>query len=483
MHYVLKEWFMASYEAVIGLEVHAQLQTASKLFCSCPTTFGAEPNEQVCEVCSGMPGALPRLNAKAVELAAKAGVALNCTINSSSLFSRKNYFYPDLPNGYQTSQFAPPICEHGHVDVTTAGKTRRIGITRIHLEDDAGKCVHGQGMTLVDLNRAGTPLIEIVSEPDLRSAEEAALYMKQIHATLVYLGITDGNMEEGSLRCDANVSLRPAGATEFGTRTEIKNLNSFRNIQRAIESEIARQEACLEDGEPIIQQTRLFDAVKQVTQAMRSKEDAHDYRYFPNPDLPPVLVSAEQLAAWKNEMPELPFPRIARFMQHYGLPEDEAATLVGSRAVADYFEEAVALCNSPRRVANLMHGEFLRECAARDISPDKAPMPPARLAELASVIDKGILNPRMAHDLFPELFASGASPEALAKERGLVQVSDSGELEGIVDAVLEKNPAEVAAFKGGKTKLISFFVGQIMRETKGKANPALVNELLEKKLR
>ncbi len=474
---------MASYEAVIGLEVHAQLQTSSKLFCSCPAAYGAEPNANVCEVCSGMPGALPRLNEKAVELAARAGLALNCTVNETSLFSRKNYFYPDLPNGYQTSQFAPPICERGHVDVTCNGGTRRIGITRIHLEDDAGKCVHGQnGMTLVDLNRAGTPLIEIVSEPDMRSAEEAALYMKQIHATLVYLGITDGNMEEGSLRCDANVSLRPRGSKAFGTRAEIKNLNSFRNIQRAIESEISRQEACLEDGIPILQETRLFDAVKQTTQAMRSKEDAHDYRYFPNPDLPPVLVSSAQLEVWRAAMPELPLPRTRRFMEQYNLPEDEAVSLVADRETADYFEEAISLGASPRRAASLMQAEFLRECAATDIRPRAAAMTPARLAELAALIDKGNLSPRMAHDIFAELFSSGASPEALAKERGLSQVSDTAALEAAVDAVLAANPAEVAAYKGGKTKLISFFVGQIMRETKGKANPALVNQLLEQKL-
>ena len=474
---------MALYEAVIGLEVHAQLLTASKLFCSCPTTFGAEPNEQVCEVCCGMPGALPRLNERAVELAARAGLALNCTVNGTSIFSRKNYFYPDLPAGFQTSQFTPPICEHGYLDVTARGATRRIGITRIHLEDDAGKCVHGHSnMTLVDLNRAGTGLIEIVSEPDIRSAEEAAAYMRQIHAILVWLGVTDGNMEEGSLRCDANVSLRPKGQEALGTRTEIKNLNSFRNIQRAIEFEIERQKACLEDGEAIVQETRLFDSVKQVTVAMRSKEDAHDYRYFPNPDLPPVVVTEEQLALWRAEQPELPLPRKTRFVEQYGLAEDDAATLVAERAIADYFEAAVAVYPQPRRIAYLMHGEFLRECAGQGISPAEAKMTPQRLAELAEIIDKGSISPRMAHDIFAELFSTGASAVALAAERGLAQVSDAGELEITVDAVLEENPAEVAAFKSGKTKLMAFFVGQIMRKTKGKANPALVSELLEKKL-
>ncbi len=474
---------MAGYEAVIGLEVHAQLRTESKLFCSCSTAFGAEPNEHVCELCGGMPGAVPRLNEKAVELAAKAGFALDCTVNESSIFSRKNYFYPDLPGGYQTSQFAPPICEHGRLDVTVNGQTRRIGITRIHLEDDAGKCVHGQGgVTLVDLNRAGTPLIEIVSEPDIRSAEEAAEYMRQIHAILVCIGATDGNMEEGSLRCDANVSVRPRGETRLGTRAEIKNLNSFRNVQKAVEYEISRQLACLEDGVALVQETRLFDSVKQVTQSMRTKEDAHDYRYFPNPDLPPVLVSAEQMARWRKELPELPAPRAARFVKDYGLSADDAASLVSDRAAADYFEAAVAVYNQPRRLAGLMQGELLRECAAGGVSPAEAKMTPAALAELAALIDKGLISARMAHDIFPELFESGAAPEAFVTERGLAQVSDAGELEGMVDAVLAENPAEAQACKGGKTKLLSFFVGKIMQKTKGKANPALVNELLTKKL-
>ena len=473
---------MASYEAVIGLEIHAQLKTRSKLFCSCSTAFGAGPNEHVCEVCSGMPGALPRLNEKAVELAAKAGMALNCSINEMSLFSRKNYFYPDLPDGFQTSQFTPPICEHGHLDVTANGQTRRVGITRIHLENDAGKCVHGQGVTLVDLNRAGTALIEIVSEPDIRSAEEAAEFMRQVHAILVTIGATDGNMEEGSMRCDANVSLRPSGTSAFGTRTETKNLNSFRNVQKAIDFEINRQEAALEDGEAIIQETRLFDALKQVTQAMRSKEDAHDYRYFPNPDLPPVFVSQDKLAEWRSQLPELPAPRIKRFVTQFGLTPDEAAALVSNKDSADFFEATLSVCNQPRRIAALMQGEFLRECAAAGLAPSAAKMTPERLGELAAIIEKGIISTRMAHEIFPELFSTGVSPEQLAKERGLVQVSDTGELSDIVDAVLSDNPAEVEGYKSGKTKLMAFFVGQVMRRTKGKANPTLVSELLIQKL-
>ncbi len=474
---------MPSYEAVIGLEVHVQLNTRSKLFCSCSTKFGAEPNENVCEVCSGMPGALPRLNEKAVELAAKAGMALNCRINKESIFSRKNYFYPDLPGGFQTSQFTPPICEHGYQEVTVNGKTTRIGITRIHIEDDAGKCVHAQGETWVDLNRAGTPLIEIVSEPDLRSAEEAATYMKQLHTILVYLGITDGNMEEGSMRCDANVSIRPKGSSTLGTRAEIKNLNSFRNIQKAIEYEISRQEADLEDGKTLRQETRLFDSVKQVTQAMRSKEDAHDYRYFPNPDLPVVRVEDAELESWRAELPELPRPRTERFMQQYGLAEEEAGILASNRGAADYFEAACATKCSPKRLAGLMLGEFLRECAQAGMEPQEAKMTPDRLGELASIIDKGLISQRMAHEIFPELFTSGQSPQALAQERGLAQLSDSSELEGVVQKIIAANPAEAEGYRSGKGKLLSFFVGQVMKETKGKANPALVNELLEKNLK
>jgi aspartyl-tRNA(Asn)/glutamyl-tRNA(Gln) amidotransferase subunit B len=474
---------MASHEAVIGLEVHAQLRTASKLFCSCPAVFGGDPNEQVCEVCSGMPGALPRLNEKAVELAVRTGIALNCTVNDVSLFSRKNYFYPDLPNGYQTSQFVPPICEHGYLDIAVNGRTRRIGITRIHMEDDAGKCLHRQGRTLVDLNRAGTPLIEIVSEPDMRSAEEAAEYMRQVHAILVAIGAAAGNMEEGGLRCDANVSLRPLGATTLGTRTETKNINSFRNVQRAIDYEIKRQRACLEDGEAVVQETRLFDAEKQITQPMRSKEDAHDYRYFPNPDLPPVLVSRSALETWRKTMPELPAPRVRRFVTQYGITSEDASLLVSDKAVADYFEAAVKVGGQAQRIVGLMQSEFLRECSAAGVRPLEAKMTPDKLAALAAVIDRGTISPRMAHEIFPELFARGADPERFVAERGMAQLSDAGELEKMVEAVLRENPTEVAEYRNGKTRLKAFFVGQIMRGTKGKANPALVNELLDKKLR
>jgi aspartyl-tRNA(Asn)/glutamyl-tRNA(Gln) amidotransferase subunit B len=474
---------MISHEAVIGLEIHARLLTASKLFCSCPASFGAEPNEQVCEVCAALPGALPRLNERAVELAVRAGLALDCAVNRTSLFSRKNYFYPDLPNGYQTSQYAPPICERGRLDLGTPEAPRLIGITRIHMEDDAGKCLHGQaGATLVDLNRAGAPLIEIVSEPDLRSAEEAASFMRRVHALLVYLEVTDGNMEEGSLRCDANVSLRPRGTTSYNTRTEIKNLNSFRNVQRAIAFEIERQEAILEEGGSIVQETRLFDAERQITLSMRDKEDAHDYRYFPTPDLPPVLVSEPQLRLWRESLPELPIPRARRFAQSWAISAEEAAILTADKPTADYFEEAVRRGGPPRLIAQLMLGELLRECAAAGLCPAQARMTPESLSELARLIDQGALSRRTAHDIFPDLFASGDSPEAYAKKRNLSQISDSLELEAVLEAVLAACPEEVQAYRSGKSKLLSFFVGQVMRRTKGQANPALVNELLAQKL-
>ena len=475
---------MADYEAVIGLEVHAQLRTNSKLFCSCSTRFGGEPNTNVCEVCAGMPGVLPVLNEKAVEYASRMGLAVNCTVNPVSIFARKNYFYPDLPKGYQISQYEQPICEHGHLDIDVDGTTRRIGITRIHLEDDAGKNIHSQAdnASYVDLNRTGVPLIEIVSEPDLRSAAEVVAYLKALRSIVVYLGICDGNMEEGSFRCDANVSLRVRGTEPFGTRAELKNLNSFRNVQRAVEYEIARQQDILDDGEKVVQETRLYDSVKNVTVSMRGKEEAHDYRYFPDPDLLPIRVSAEQLAAWKETLPELPEARRSRFMEAFGLPAADADVLTAERDMADFFEAAVAAYNQPRKVANLMLGPLLRELNQRDIGPVEAPMRPEALAELARIVDGGLISAKIGNDIFTDLFASGAMPEAFVKERGLVQISDTSAIEQAVDEVIAESPAEVEAYKGGKTKLISFFMGQVMRKTKGKANPAVVTELLTAKL-
>ena len=477
---------MAAYEAVIGLEVHVQLATASKLFCSCPTTFGQPANANVCEVCSGMPGALPVPNRQAVHFATLVGLATNCAINTRSIFARKNYFYPDLPAGYQISQFELPICEHGHLEVNVDGRIKRVGITRIHMENDAGKNIHAQGENLsyVDLNRAGTPLVEIVSEPDMRSAAEAVAYLKALYSIVTYLGVCDGNMEEGSFRCDANVSLRPVGTEPFGTRTELKNLNSFRNVQRAIEYEIARQQDVLDDGDKVVQETRLYDAVKNTTASMRSKEEAHDYRYFPDPDILPIDISEEEMARWRAEMPELPQQRLARFVSMASLPEAEAEVLVQSRGLADFFEAAAAKAD-PKKVANFVLGPLLRECNARGLNaadPAAWAMKPEALAELVRLVDGGTISAKIANDIFGDIFEKGVMPEAYVKEKGLVQISDTSALEAAVDEVIAANPAEVEAYRGGKTKLISFFVGQIMRATKGKANPALVNELLAKKL-
>ncbi|MBB5143813.1 Asp-tRNA(Asn)/Glu-tRNA(Gln) amidotransferase subunit GatB [Desulfovibrio intestinalis] len=477
---------MAAYEAVIGLEVHVQLATASKLFCSCPTTFGQPPNSNVCEVCSGMPGALPVPNKQAIHFATLVGLATDCTINSRSIFARKNYFYPDLPAGYQISQFELPICEYGHLDIETDSVVKRVGITRIHMENDAGKNIHAQGenVSYVDLNRAGTPLVEIVSEPDMRSAAEAVAYLKALYAIVTYLGVCDGNMEEGSFRCDANVSLRPVGTEAFGTRTELKNLNSFRNVQRAIEYEIGRQQDVLDDGDKVIQETRLYDAVKNTTASMRSKEEAHDYRYFPDPDILPIEISDEEMVKWKEELPELPKSRAARFMQMTGLPEAEIEILVQSQGLADFFEAAAKLSDA-RKTANLVLGPLLRECNLRGVSaanPAQWNMRPEALAELVRIVDQGLISAKIANDIFSDIFETGAMPEAYVKEKGMVQISDTSAIEKAVDEVIAANPAEVEAYKGGKTKLISFFVGQIMRVTKGKANPALVNELLAKKL-
>lgn len=477
---------MASYEAVIGLEVHVQLATESKLFCACPNKFGLAPNSNVCEVCTGMPGALPRPNKQAVHYATLVGLATNSTINTTSVFARKNYFYPDLPSGYQISQFDLPICEHGHLDIATDAGAKRIGITRIHMENDAGKNIHAQGenSSFVDLNRAGTPLIEIVSEPDMRSAAEAVAYLKNLYSIVTYLGVCDGNMEEGSFRCDANVSIRPVGQKEFGTRTELKNLNSFRNVQRAIEYEISRQQDILEDGDRVIQETRLYDANKNLTASMRSKEEAQDYRYFPDPDILPIEISEAELSQWQQELPELPQARMARFIEMTGLPLAEAEVLVQSQALADYFEAAAKLAE-PKKVANFILGALLRECNTRNLSianPDNWALSPEGLAELVRIVDQGLISAKIANDIFADLFESGEMPEAYVKAKGLGQISDSSALESTIDDILKANPAEVEAYRGGKDKLISFFVGQVMRNTKGKANPALVNEILRKKL-
>lgn len=473
------------YITVIGLEVHAELSTKTKIYCSCKNSFGSEVNSNCCPNCTGMPGSLPTLNEKVVEYAIRMGYATGCTINPVCKADRKNYFYPDLPKAYQISQFDIPLCEHGYIDavVDEEGNTKRIGITRIHMETDAGKNIHEGDHSYLDLNRAAVPLIEIVSEPDMRSAEEAVAYLKALHAIVVYLGITDGNMEEGSFRCDANVSIRPKGAAEFGTRAELKNLNSFRHVQKAIEYEVSRQQDVLEDGDKVIQETRLFDSVKGVTMSMRDKEEAHDYRYFPDPDLVPVHITDEQLESWKASLPELPAQRRRRFMDEWKLPEQDADIITSDRAQADLFEAAVALYNEPRKIANYMTGPMLREINQTGVELKDSALKPEALAELAKIVDGGLISAKIAQDIFSELYANGVMPEAYVREKGLVQVSDTSAIDAAVAEVIAENPAEAEAYKGGKTKLISFFVGQVMRKMKGKANPALVNEALGRLLK
>lgn len=472
---------MGKYEAVIGLEVHVRLATKSKLFCSCSTKFGQDPNNSVCEVCSGMPGALPSPNKEAIRFAAMLGLASGCKINRVSRFARKNYFYPDLPAGYQISQFELPICEGGKITIDN----KKIGITRIHMENDAGKNSHSEGenLSFVDLNRAGDPLVEIVSEPDMRSGEEAVQYLKALRRIVTYLGISDGNMEEGSFRCDANVSIRPAGSDKLGTRTELKNLNSFRFVQKAIDYEIARQEDILEEGGSVAQETRLYDSDKNLTQTMRSKEEAEDYRYFPDPDILPVEIALEELEKWRKDLPELPADRSARFRLEYGVTETDADFLVQNKALADFFEEA-AKKSEGKKAAAFILGNCVRECNNLNLplDPGQWKIKPDHLVELIELIQNGDISAKIAADIFPVIFADGESPRRYVESKGLRQISDSGELEKTVDKVLEANPGEVEAYKAGKKKLISFFVGQIMKATKGKANPALVNKLLINKL-
>ncbi len=475
---------MAQYETVIGLEVHAQLLTKSKLFCGCSTVFGNEPNTNVCEVCTGQPGVLPVLNRRAVEYACKMALAVDCAVNRSSVFARKNYFYPDLPKGYQISQYEEPLAEHGHLDIDVNGRRKRVGILRIHMEDDAGKNIHSQteNVSYVDLNRSGVPLIEIVSDPDMRGPEEAVAYLKGLRAILVYLGICDGNMEEGSFRCDANISLRPVGREAFGTRTELKNLNSFRHVQKALEYEVERQRDLLEDGEAVVQETRLYDANKNATFSMRGKEEAHDYRYFPDPDLVTVRVEPAWLEAWSEELPELPRERENRFMEQYGLSADDAALLTAERDLADYFEEAVKAHDAPKKIANWMMSELLRELNQTGGKAASCALTPAHLAALVRLIDDEVISGKIGKQIFSELCASGMDPKTFVREKGLVQISDSSALEASIREVLDQSPDEVAAYRGGKKKLMGFFVGQVMKKTRGKANPALVNQLLQKLL-
>ena len=474
-----------SYEPVIGLEVHAQLKTRTKIFCGCSTAFGAPPNTHVCPVCLGMPGVLPVLNQSVVEYAMKMALATQCHVEGTSRFARKNYFYPDLPKGYQISQYELPIARNGHVDITLEdGTVRRIGITRIHMEEDAGKLVHDpdRPVSYVDYNRTGVPLIEIVSEPDLRSPEEAGAYLRHLRAILRYLDISDGNMEEGSFRCDANVSVRPEGQEAFGTRTELKNLNSFKFVEKALAWEIDRQIEALGQKEPIVQETRLWDTDKNRTVSMRGKEEAHDYRYFPDPDLVPLVIDRAWIEAVKKDLPELPDQRRARFMAEFELPEYDAQVLTASREFADYFEDCLARVNKPKMVSNWMMGELTALLNSKDLSIDQSPISAGRLAGLIELIDAGTISGKIAKTVFDEMAGCEKSAKAIVEEKGLVQVSDTGELEQIVDRIVAAHPDEAEKYRGGKKKLMGFFVGQVMKETKGKANPQVVNEILKKRL-
>lgn len=485
------------YEPVIGLEVHAQLLTRSKLFCACSTQFGASPNSNTCPVCLGLPGALPVLNREAVAMGVKAALALGCRINTISIFARKNYFYPDLPKGYQISQFDRPLGEHGTVRVYSGERTdggkivnrreKAFGITRLHLEEDAGKSVH-EGMhdsglkSYVNLNRSGTPLAEIVSEPDFRSSQEAYDYLTHLRKTLLYLGVCDGNMEEGSLRCDANVSVRAAGEKAFGTKVEIKNLNSFRFLQKALDYEIARQIRCIRDGERVVQETRLWDDDKGCTFPMRSKEEAHDYRYFPEPDLPPLELDEARISEISASLPELPDAKLKRFIASYGLSDDDALLLSSTAAMASYFEECAGVSGNPRAAANWIMGDlaFALKNSAQEMAD--CPLPPATLAALIKTIDSGEISGKIAKTVFEEIFRSGEQPGEVIRRMGLAQVSDESSLAAVIDKVLAANPRQLAEYRSGKDKLLGYFVGQVMKETKGQANPQILNNLLRQKL-
>ncbi len=477
------------YESVIGLEVHAQLLTKSKIFCGCPTAFGAEANHHTCPVCLGLPGVLPVLNKKVVDFAVRAALATKCSITHSSRWARKNYFYPDLPKGYQISMFDLPIAEHGYVEVDGDTSSKKIGLTRIHMEEDAGKSIHDAepDSSLVDLNRTGIPLLEIVSEPDIRSAEEASVYLRNLRSILQYIGICDGNMEEGSLRCDANVSVRRVGTETLGTRTETKNLNSFKAVEKAIRYETQRQIGVVESGERVVQETRLWDSEREITRTMRSKELAHDYRYFPDPDLMPLVVDDVWIARERESIPELPSARRERFVSHYGLPPYDAEILTARRDVADYFEAAVASCPDEAKLVS----NWTMDVALRFIKEEKLdatlqirewPCPPQHIGRLVSLIKTDVISGTIAKTVFSEMRDNKLSPEEIVEKNGLRQVSDSGALAAQVETVLAEHPDKVQAFLAGKEKLIGFFVGQVMRATGGKANPRMVNELALKKL-
>jgi aspartyl-tRNA(Asn)/glutamyl-tRNA(Gln) amidotransferase subunit B len=471
-------------EPIIGLEVHAQLKTNTKIFCACSTSFGAPPNTHTCPVCLGMPGVLPVLNKKVVEYSLRMALATNCRISHESRFARKNYFYPDLPKGYQISQYELPIAEHGFVDVEINGSLRRIGITRIHMEEDAGKLGHDphRPVSLVDFNRTGVPLIEIVSEPDIRSPGEAGAYLRQLRAIVRYLSICDGNLEEGSFRCDANVSVRPEGSQTLGTRTELKNLNSFKHVEKSLKYEISRQQEVLLDGGQVVQETRLWDPHKNKTTSMRGKEEAHDYRYFPDPDLLPLVIDDDWIQNIKKNLPELPDEKKRRFMDQYGLPSYDAVLLTSDRDLADYFEACVAQFSHPKQVSNWVMGALLGMLNTLEKSIDQSPVGPENLAELLALVEDGVISGKIAKTVFEEMGNTGKPAKQIVEEKGLVQITDADALESVIKGIIDRHPKEVEAFQKGKTKLLGFFVGQVMQATKGQANPKLVNEILMKML-
>ena len=476
------------YEAVIGLEIHCELKTKTKIFCGCATGFGAEQNTHVCPVCLGLPGVLPTVNKRVVEFGIKAGLATNCTINKYSKFDRKNYYHPDLPKNWQTSQYDLPIAEHGWVDIDVDGEKKRIRLTRIHMEEDAGKLVHS-GTTIkdsatsnVDYNRTGVPLLEIVSEPDLRSAEEARAYMEKIKAIMEYIDVSNCRMEEGNLRADINVSLRPVGTKELGTRTEMKNINSFKNLEDAINYEIERQEEVLEDGGHVVQETRTFDPARGITLSMRSKENAHDYRYMPEPDLPPIVTSEETIEKYRSELPELPDARCARLEKEYGLSDYDAGIITSSRAMAEYFDAVVATGADPKLAANWIMGDLAKNLNEDGIDITKSPVSAERLGKMIGLIMKDTISGKIAKKVFKEMWTNEDEPEKIVKDKGLVQITDTGAIEAAVDAAIAANPKAVEEYKGGKKKAIGALVGQVMKATRGKANPQMVNKMLAEKL-